>query len=434
MEVRDPIHGAIDIRDAEIPILDNLFFQRLRNLKQLGFAELSFPGATHNRYIHSIGVMHVATRAFDTIFEKSPFSSERIKDRFRTTVRLAAFLHDIGHGPFSHSTEAGMPSVDELDLTFAGKKIQGRQADHEDYTLKILLSESMRESFQIINDTWGTTVEDVASLIAGVPDNPEVFKDGGTDWFPVLRQLVSSEIDADRMDYLLRDSYYCGVNYGKYDFDWLISNLSFAIVDDSAHLSISNRAIYSFDDFLLSRYHMFLMVYYHHKSVIHEEMLRKYFADSFGQNHNPIPASLEEYLHCDDASVFERLRKSENSWAHRVVNRRPYKMIFESRIELEGEESEVKVEKIKSMLKEEGVDFIYNTSTGALSKYYLPGTEPKGFRIYVQPAHGRKVLPLEEVTDLFRKYSAKRSISRIYADHDAFGTAPGLKRAIEEMH
>src|SRR3954447_4174125 len=115
MEIRHVIHGSIVIDRDEGLVLDSKYFQRLRQIKQLGFAENSFPSATHNRYIHSLGAMHTATRAFDTIFAVNGSVPKRLA-RFRTAVRLAALLHDIGHGPLSHTTEFAMPDARELNV------------------------------------------------------------------------------------------------------------------------------------------------------------------------------------------------------------------------------------------------------------------------------------------------------------------------------
>src|SRR5580698_1949567 len=105
MEIRDPIHGSIEIPDGEVAIIDSVAFQRLRQIKQLGFAEFSFPGATHNRYLHSVGAAHIAGLIFDNIFRKYKFSSDAARERLRQTLKLAVLLHDIGHGPLSHASE-----------------------------------------------------------------------------------------------------------------------------------------------------------------------------------------------------------------------------------------------------------------------------------------------------------------------------------------
>ena len=122
MEIRDPIHGTIEISKSETKIIDHPIFQRLRSIKQLGFAEFSFPGATHNRYLHSIGVTHLAGVIFDHIFKDYPFSSQRRKDQFRQVVRLSAMLHDIGHGPLSHTIEEVMPNLEKLKIQIYSRR------------------------------------------------------------------------------------------------------------------------------------------------------------------------------------------------------------------------------------------------------------------------------------------------------------------------
>src|SRR4051812_22746529 len=159
MEVRDPIHGEIELNSAEVAVLDSAAYQRLRSIKQLGFSEFSFPGATHNRYLHSLGVCHLAGRAFDSIFKKFEFSTSTLRERLRQTTRLAALLHDIGHGPLSHTTEDVMPRLKELKLkAYDKKKVPpdpNRQANHEDYTIKFItdssLTEILRDNFSDID-------------------------------------------------------------------------------------------------------------------------------------------------------------------------------------------------------------------------------------------------------------------------------------------
>ena len=247
MEIRDPVHGSIAIHDEEIPILEHAFFQRLRSIKQLGFAEYIFPGATHTRYLHSIGVMYVSAQAFSKIFQNKITGVDFY--RLQETLRLACLLHDIGHAPLSHSTESVMPKVSELKLP-AGFVIgnDDRQATHEDYTLKSIVDSSFTESFKKVNLKYGVKPNAVAELILGKNLEPDYFTIGNINYFPLLHQLVSSEIDCDRMDYLLRDSYFCGVSYGKHDLDWVIENLESYPINGKAFLGISEKAISTFDN------------------------------------------------------------------------------------------------------------------------------------------------------------------------------------------
>ena len=260
MEVRDPVHGSIKVLKEEVPILEAPFFQRLRVIKQLGFTEYIFPGATHTRYIHSCGVMDIATKVFDQLFKNVVYDFELKK--LKHTVRLACLLHDIGHAPLSHTTEVVMPQLSELKLPKKFMPPKDRQATHEDYTIKSIVDSSFTNSFELVKAEFGVHPDQVAELIIGETNSPEYFTWMGVNYFPMLHQMVSSEMDCDRMDYLLRDSYFCGVSYGKFDLDWIIDNLQPAVIDNTGYIGISERAISTFDDFLLSRFHMFLMVYF----------------------------------------------------------------------------------------------------------------------------------------------------------------------------
>ena len=209
--IRDPIHGTLSLNVKEIRLVDQMAFQRLRNIKQLGFADQAFPGATHTRYGHSLGALHIATRLFDRLFRSGDLPGP-VLNRFRQAVRLAILFHDIGHAPLSHTTEMLMPQVGDLNLGSLAGDNPARQASHEDYTLKIILHSELGDAIQKMFGNEGITPMDLVELIHGqVPTTR--YRYGGIDYAPVLRQLVSSEVDADRMDYLQRDSFYCGVNW-----------------------------------------------------------------------------------------------------------------------------------------------------------------------------------------------------------------------------
>lgn len=227
MEIRDPVHGSIHISPAEIPIIRHEFFQRLRNIKQLGFSEFVFPGATHTRFIHSIGVMNIADKAFDRLFRGVDLTKDH--QRLKETFKLACLLHDVGHAPLSHSTETVMPMLSELKIPelYLSKKdrTRDRQATHEDYTIKSIVDSSFAEAFELVEKQFGVKRRHIADLIVGVSTDDNYFTLKGINYFPMLSQLVSSELDCDRMDYLLRDSYFCGVSYGSYDLDWMLDNL-----------------------------------------------------------------------------------------------------------------------------------------------------------------------------------------------------------------
>ncbi|MBL7664760.1 MAG: HD domain-containing protein [Bacteriovoracaceae bacterium] len=427
MEVRDPVHGSIDIRLEEIPIIEHKYFQRLRNIKQLGFSEFIFPGATHTRYLHSIGVMEVAERTFNRLFFDKLASSDI--QRLKETFRLGCLLHDIGHAPLSHTTEYVMPQISQLELPkrFA---FEDDQATHEHYTLKAIVDSSFTETFKKAEKKYGINCFAVAELILGKTTDPGYFTVGGVNYFPVLHQLVSSEIDCDRMDYLRRDSYFCGVSYGNFDLDWLIDNLKICNIKNEAYLGIAERAISTFDDFLISRFHMFMMVYFHYKGVCLEKMLYKYFETAQGEY--TIPANIEAYQEHDDHYLNKILRNSQNTWAKKIVGNKIPTKIFETF----GENQLDKFRAIENYLKENKLEHISCSSTGRLSKYYSEGASEENLHsirvIKMYPGKNENPYPvINEATNLYEKYSKSHAVNRLHCDLDDL--APRHKTEIQNI-
>jgi HD superfamily phosphohydrolase len=425
MEIKDPIHGAIDVSSAEVAVLDSPEFQRLRAIKQLGFAEYSFPGATHNRYIHSVGVMHLAGRAFDSVFKAFEFSSPAARQRLRNAVRLGALLHDIGHGPLSHTTEEVMPNVDDLKIAVykTRKPASGvaanenRKATHEDYTIKFLTDSPLSKT--IADHFPDLTPLHVACLVdrsLAVPD--DFFIDHALDLRPVLSQIISSEMDVDRMDYLERDAYFCGTNYGRVELGWLIGNLTCHEVDGKVYLALNRRALYTFDDFLISRHHMYLMIYFHHKSIIFEEMLHRYLTSPDCTYH--LPASIEKYVKSNDYALYEHLSSVSNPWAQRIAQRNAYRMLFE----LHATEETPRPLKMKHALEAEGIPTIFASSRARLSKYHATQAE-KAYTIYVVDQYDQmeKPVPIEQCTRIFQRYEETRRIERLYVPPENFQQA-----------
>ena len=209
--------------------------------------------------------MHVASRLLDSACARAELA-ENVKTRFRTAVRLALLCHDLGHMPLSHTTESVAPRKKSLGLPewLVEPARADERAGHEDFTARILLDSSLTRVIERRFSPQGISPAAIAALVTGAePPSGLDFEHRGVDYAPLLRALVSGELDADRMDYLLRDSFYSGVNYGRFDLDWLVQNLNPAQKDGRAYLALSRAAAFAFEDFLLSRYHMFLSVYYH---------------------------------------------------------------------------------------------------------------------------------------------------------------------------
>ncbi len=422
MEIRDPIHGTMNFTNNEVALVDSPEFQRLRAIKQLGFAEFSFPGATHNRYIHSLGVGHLAGRAFDSVFRIYPFSLPSVKTKYRQVLRLAALLHDVGHGPLSHTTEQAMPKLDLLKVTAYSESNRNsiRRATHEDYTIKYVTDSNLSKLIE--NRFTDFLPIHVACLIDRSLKCPDdFFVDRDTDFRPILSQLVSSELDADRLDYLERDSYFCGTNYGRIDLEWLLQNITFYRNNNSVYLALNRRALYTFDDFLISRHHMHLMVYCHHKSIVYEELLNRYL--SAPNCEFKLPAEIEEYTQYNDYKLHESMAKEQhqNAWAKRIVQRTPYRVL----IELHNTTDSQRIEKIKEALDQEKIDTIVTSSKARLSKYHSSDAEDTGLPIYVVDQYDRrdKPTPITRTTEIFKRYEGERIIDRIYVSPENYDRA-----------
>ena len=420
--IRDPIHGTLTLSTKEIRLVDQPAFQRLRNIKQLGFADQAFPGATHTRYCHSLGALYVASRLFDRLFRAGDLPGP-VHNRFRQAVRLAILFHDVGHAPLSHTTEMLLPPVKELGLGDLVGKNPTRKATHEDYTLKIILDSELGLAIQQLYADEGINPLDIVDLIHGQRPTTR-YRYGGIDYAPLLRQLVSSEVDADRMDYLQRDSFYCGVNYGKFDADWLIDNVVPVKNEGRVYLGINSRAMFSFEDFLLSRYHMFASVYLHYTPVIFEKLLSRYIEESDGEF--ALPADVEQYIQLDDVDLWYVLRNSKNKWAERIVARKPYALIDEADLSLNDNDSQ---NEIMSALQAAGIDAINTRSRSLLSKYYGQGDSVAPIFV-MTGAH--KIVPLAEHTPLYARYQKPAVMARIYVDPEQKTLARKIVKAIHQ--
>ena len=408
MHIRDPIHGAISITADERALVDSPQFQRLRNVKQLGFADLAFPGATHTRYAHGLGAMAMATKVFDALADQLDLEPAD-HDRFRQTLRLAVLFHDLGHAPLSHATERIMPKVAELKVpAWVARGDPGRQADHEDYTLKLVLDSGLAAEIHRRAGPLGIEPDHIAALLSGKkPPGPDPFRSRGRDLLPILRQVVSGELDADRMDYLQRDSFYTGVNYGKFDADWIVQNLAAVEREGRVHLGLQPRAVFAFEDFLLSRYHMFLSVYFHYASVGYEMLLQRYCETSDGEY--TLPPDPDAYLACDDVQLLSALRASKNPWALRIVRRQGYRLVSESEADVQAQ---------KAQLDEAGIDSFLTISRGVLSHYGKDAT------LWVKTPRGD--VPIAQYTPLYERYAEAATLARLYVEPERVEEAQRL--------
>ncbi len=241
---RDPVHGLIDVapRDAFLTqLIDTPEFQRLHRVRQLGVGMLTFPGADHTRYCHSLGVLHVATRVLEVL--KARYRDDEVAnlvDKHHQTIKAAALLHDVGHGPFSHLVERAFES----------------QKDHEERTQEMIVSPTSRIR-KVLEDS-GQDAEQVRDVVQ---------KKFG---FLFLQDIVSSQLDADRMDYLIRDSHFAGVRYGIFDLEWVLNCLCVGSYENSTpgparwRLCLDERrGVQAAEQLILARQNMSLQVYFH---------------------------------------------------------------------------------------------------------------------------------------------------------------------------
>ena len=416
MRILDPIHKYIYFSSGESKIVDSALFQRLRYIRQLGFAEMAFPGAVHNRFLHSLGVCHLATRAFDYMFSDNLLIKPNKKKEFRQLLRLVALLHDIGHGPVSHLSEPIMPFLSELTIPhFFQKNTDSKTKSlHEHYSIKFILESELKD---LIHDL-GVDPVYVAHLIDDRVQikSTDFFMSEGVNFKPVLKQLISSDLDMDRMDYLQRDSYFCGVDFGFCDHEWILNNLKIHFQDGKAFLAINQKAIYSVESFFVGRRHMNLTVYFHNKMVAMDEMLYQYFNSSDCQFH--IPIEWTNYLHCTDNALFECLKvdSQTNEWARRIIEHKPYEKAFEMYYPyLDQEKSNEHLQKIKNYLEEKGMYFIHTNSLDHVKKLYYLSQEKFGdYPIYIVDERGKFCSTLRDRMEIFNQLSQIQLIDRIY--------------------
>lgn len=316
---RDPIHGYIEVSDLENKIIDSFPFQRLRNIKQLAMTYMVYHGAEHTRFGHSLGVMFLVTKAFTSAVKNGaalyPFPEEK-KAWYTQILRLIALTHDIGHAPFSHASESVFPDGMEHE-SFTEKTI--KETSIADY-----INEIGSDFVAKYGEEYNITPDLICDIYLG--RNP-----GSCSEFTFLKSFMDSELDCDKMDYLLRDSVFCGVNYGKYDIERLISSLTIYVQDGCPRLAISDGGIQVFEEFVLARYFMFIQVYFHRT--------RRYFDIMFYRALTEIlpdgryPETTEEYLKWDDTRVVQLIQQkaAESEACYNIVNRVVYPRVLHTK-------------------------------------------------------------------------------------------------------
>jgi len=303
-EIRDPIHGYIRINDLERKVIDNHVFQRLRRIRQLSGAHLTYPGAQHSRFEHSIGCLHLAQLASGILAREASLGQDEQQE-----LRLAALLHDVGHGPFSHTFEEVLAVRGGLS--------------HEDLTVRIVSSSALGDILR----AHGFDAQKLSKLaIARSNAHPKFMND-----------VLGGVLSVDLMDYLLRDSYFTGVEYGKVDAQRVINSYT---VDDG-ELAMDQAALYAFEALMIARYEMFRAVYFHRTVRAAELMLAK--ALELADDHLNLTdvSDLDRFLELTDENVLDRimmLREDDvkvaraKQWVSAYRRRELLKCVFEKTI------------------------------------------------------------------------------------------------------
>nr|WP_286139821.1 HD domain-containing protein [Faecalibaculum rodentium] len=304
--LRDPVHGYIHITSPVIwRLLDTPEFQRLRRIRQLGGVFQVYHTAEHSRFSHSLGVYEIVRR----MTEEVPDIGGSLSRQEKLFVLCAALLHDVGHGPYSHSFE------------------RLSHCSHEQMTMRLILEDT--DIHTVLAEADPSLPAQVAAVIQGTCPNP------------LLCDLISSQLDADRMDYLLRDAYETGTSYGTFDLERILRCLRVK----NGRLCIKESGMHSVEDYIMARYHMYWQVYLHPVARAYEVMLQLFF-DRYSEVRSQLKIDLLEnvfhlseltcFLELDDCRLVTGLQQASVSddriladLADRLLNRRLFDWIEE---------------------------------------------------------------------------------------------------------
>lgn len=414
---KDPVHRYIHVRDQLIwELIGTKEFQRLRRIRQLGTTFFTFHGAEHSRFNHSLGVYEITRRIIDVFQGRPHWNNEE-----RLLCLSAALLHDIGHGPFSHSFEKVFDS------------------DHEEWTRQIIIGPT--EINQVLTKVGVDFPKKVADVIEKTYSNKLVVS------------LISSQIDADRMDYLLRDAYYTGVSYGTFDMERILRVMR----PTEDQVVIKQSGMHAVEDYIMSRYQMYWQVYFHPVTRSAEVILSKIlkrakelYLSGYAFKHEPLhfyslfheKMSIDDYLRLDEAVIlyyFQIWQGEEDrilsDLCDRFLTRRLFKYV-EFNPNLQMKEWPV----LYQLFQEIGINpdyyLVIDSSSDLPYDFYRPGEEEERLPIHLLMPNG-KLRELSRESDVVEAISGKkRTDHKLYFPLDFIedmATNGDVKKKIKEM-
>jgi uncharacterized protein len=406
--IRCPVHGFIHYSNNERKIIDHALFRRLRYIRQLALAEFVYPGAVHTRFEHSLGAMEVATQAFDSLAAKQGAILEEVFGKVvdfedkpmakaRQVLRLAALLHDIGHASFSHAAE----------------KAIFKDLGHEQLSVSIISEDRFLK--RVLDDHfWPGCHKWVAQIIVGDHDLPVQLT--------ILKNLVSGDMDADRTDYLLRDSHHCGVDYGRFDYKRMIECLDLH-VDHLGKLTIALQrdGIHTFEALILARYQMNTQVYYHRLRRIYDLYLNNYHLSLDDE----LPDTPEKILAQNDITMLsqifldaEKASGKRKEWARRIKERDHHRKIFETGVNVD----DIGLDHFKTLLTAvqnqfADIQMLQDTCEVSIHKILVPGDrKAKGANKLFLKISQAEIRQLSEQSQIISTIPKEFAQARIFAD------------------
>lgn len=421
-EIRCAVHGFIPFNEWERDIINHSAFQRLRRIRQLAWTDQVYPGAMHTRFEHSLGVMHIASQLFDAVCKRSMpllisnqnYQEEGLK-RDRVIVRLAALLHDTGHAPFSHAGEELFP-VDPVSK---------KALKHEAYSAAIIrtVMKDVIDDHPYNEQNYEITADQIAGLLEGsVKAGRRVL------W----RELIDGQMDADRMDYLLRDSLHTGVDYGKYDWRRLLNTIQAIEIPhgegespQGLRIGVAKGGVHAAEALVLARYYMFTQVYFHKTRVAYDHHIRHALKEMLPEQSFPLPTpeGLKHYLRWDDLRVLGELADGKGrDHGRRLSGRDHFREVYAT-AERASEGDEVKLGKVREELGQ----LVEAEEASTTSAYKL---EIPDIAVVTEDAL-RQVRPLSHYSSIVRDLNLHPiSVTRLYCRSE---NAPSARNKVAEL-